>query len=116
MPVSKSGDAGLCLKYSFSSFGSTDNIRSKLVSDFLEGGKGKWPSPDIEPFLLIPAMEGTIADHKCFTLHHLGTECDKNRRGLQQCVMNPTTFKSAITSSPSSLLECKWHHSSILPL
>jgi hypothetical protein len=33
MPVSKSGDAGSRLRFSFPSFGSTGNIRSKLVSD-----------------------------------------------------------------------------------
>jgi len=68
--VSKSGDAGSRLKFSFSNFGSADNIRCKACLRFLEGGQGKWPSPDIELFLLIPAMEGTIADHKCFTLHY----------------------------------------------
>ena len=70
----------------------------------------------VSRYRTIPAMEDTIADHICFTLHYLETECDKNQRGLQQCVMNATTFKSVITSLPSSLLECKWYHSSILLL
>jgi hypothetical protein len=61
-------------------------------------------------------MEGAIADHECFTLRYWETECDKNQRGLQQCVMNPTTFKSVITPLPGSLLECKWYHNLILPL
>jgi hypothetical protein len=92
MPVSNSGDADWRLTFSFSSSGSTSNIRSKLVSHSFEGGKGKWPSLDVELLILIPAMAGTIVDHERFTLSlFLRTECDKNRGGLQQCVTNPAT-------------------------
>lgn len=89
MPVSNSGDADSRLTSSFSSH---RQYPIKACLRFSEGGTGKWLSPDVDLFILIPAMAGAIVDHERFTLRYFCEQgCDKNRGGLQQRVMNPAT-------------------------